>query len=73
MWAMNFQMFKLVLEKAEEPEIKLPENYIQYLLITYKGKESEKNRYTDRDTFRYNWITLLYTQNTVNQLYFNEK
>ena len=23
-WAMNFQMFKLVLEKAEEPEIKLP-------------------------------------------------
>ena len=24
MWAMNFHMFKLVLEKAEEPEIKLP-------------------------------------------------
>ena len=24
MSAMNFQMFKLVLEKAEEPEIKLP-------------------------------------------------
>ena len=24
MWIMNFQMFKLVLEKAEEPEIKLP-------------------------------------------------
>ena len=23
MWTMNFQMFKLVLEKAEEPEIKL--------------------------------------------------
>ena len=23
-WAVNFQMFKLVLEKAEEPEIKLP-------------------------------------------------
>ena len=23
-WSMNFQMFKLVLEKAEEPEIKLP-------------------------------------------------
>ena len=22
MWAVNFQMFKLVLEKAEEPEIK---------------------------------------------------
>ena len=24
MWTMNFQMFKWVLEKAEEPEIKLP-------------------------------------------------
>ena len=24
MWTMNFQMFKLVLKKAEEPEIKLP-------------------------------------------------
>ena len=24
MWTMNFQMFKLVLETAEEPEIKLP-------------------------------------------------
>ena len=24
MWTMNFQMFKLVLEKAKEPEIKLP-------------------------------------------------
>ena len=23
MWTMNFQMFKLVLEKSEEPEIKL--------------------------------------------------
>ena len=24
MWTVNFQLFKLVLEKAEEPEIKLP-------------------------------------------------
>ena len=24
MWTMNFKMFKLDLEKAEEPEIKLP-------------------------------------------------
>ena len=24
MWTVNFQMFKLYLEKAEEPEIKLP-------------------------------------------------
>ena len=26
MWTMNFQMFKLVLEKAEEPEIKFPKS-----------------------------------------------
>ena len=26
MWTMNFQMFKLELEKAEEPEIKLPKS-----------------------------------------------
>ena len=26
-WTMNFQMFKLVLEKAEEPEIKLPTSF----------------------------------------------
>jgi len=24
MWTINFQMFKMDLEKAEEPEIKLP-------------------------------------------------
>ena len=27
MWTENFQMFKLVLEKAEEPEIKLPTSF----------------------------------------------
>ena len=27
MWTMNFQMFKLDLEKAEEPEIKLPTSF----------------------------------------------
>ena len=27
MWTMNFQMFKLYLEKAEEPEIKLPTSF----------------------------------------------
>ena len=44
MWTMNFQMFKLVLEKAEEPEIKLPtsagsckkqENSNLFLFIDY--------------------------------------
>ena len=39
MWTVNFQMFKLVLEKAEEPEIKLP---------TFKGssKKQESSRKT---------------------------
>ena len=39
MWTMNFQMFKLVLEKAEEPEIKL---------LTYAGsmKKQDSSRKT---------------------------
>ena len=39
MWIMNLQMFKLVLEKAEEPEIKLP---------TYSGswKKQDSSRKT---------------------------
>ena len=49
-WTLNFQMFKLVLEKAEEPEIKLPtsvgtskrqdisrETSISSLLTTYQS------------------------------------
>ena len=39
MWTMKFQMFKLVLEKAEEPEIKLP---------TYVG--SSKKQQSSRKT-----------------------
>ena len=37
---MNFQIFKLVLEKAEEPEIKLPTS-----ARSSKKKESQKNIY----------------------------
>ena len=37
---MNFQMFKLVLEKAEEPEIKLPTS-----AGSLKKQESSKNIY----------------------------
>ena len=37
MWAMNFQMFKLDLEKAEEPEIKLPT-----LAESWKKQESSR-------------------------------
>ena len=38
---MNFQMFKLVLEKAEEPEIKLP----TYAGSWKKQRSSKKNIY----------------------------
>ena len=38
-WIMNFQMFKLVLEKAEEPEIKLPTS-------TGSSKKQESSRKT---------------------------
>ena len=37
MWTVNFQMFKLVLEKAEEPEIKLPTS-------TGSSKKQESSR-----------------------------
>ena len=40
-------------------------NYTQYLSITYNGKESEKRI---RYICMYNWITLLYSWNIINQL-----
>ena len=40
-WTMNFQMFKLVLEKAEEPEIKLPTS-----IGSLKKQESSRKTYT---------------------------
>ena len=40
-WTMNFQMFKLVLEKAEEPEMKLPTS----VGSTNKAREFQKNIY----------------------------
>ena len=39
-WTVNFQMFKLVLEKAEEPEIKLPT-----CAGSLKKQEFQKNIY----------------------------
>ena len=38
---MNFQMFKLVLEKAEEPEIKLPTS-----VESYKKQENSRKTFT---------------------------
>ena len=45
---MNFQMFKLVLEKAEEPEIKLPTSVGNSKWITNVGssKKQESSRKT---------------------------
>ena len=40
MWNVNFQMFKLVLERAEEPEIKLPTS-----TGSSKKQEFQKNIY----------------------------
>ena len=40
MWIVNFQMFKLDLEKAEEPEIKLPTS-----VGSLKKHEFQKNIY----------------------------
>ena len=42
MWTVNFQMFKLVLEKAEEQEIKLP-----------TSAESSKREESSRKTYFY--------------------
>ena len=41
MWTVNFQMFKLILEKAEEPEIKLPTS----TGLSKKQESSRKNIY----------------------------
>ena len=40
MWTVKFQMFKLVLEKAEEPDIKLPTS-----VGSLKKQEFQKNIY----------------------------
>ena len=46
MWTVNFQIFKLVLEKAEEPKIKLPTN----------NGSSEKARVPEKHLFLFYWL-----------------
>ena len=46
MWAMNFQMFKLVSEKAEEPEIKLPTSI----------RSSKSNRVPEKHLLLLYWL-----------------
>ena len=45
MWTVNFQMFKLVLEKAEEPEIKLPTSAGSLKKQESSRKNKNKNIY----------------------------
>ena len=47
MWAVNFQMFKLDLEKAEEPEIKLP---------TSAGSSKKNNRIPEKHLLLLFWL-----------------
>ena len=47
MWTMNFQIFKLVLEKAEEPEIKLP---------TSAGSSKKSRRVLEKHPFLLYWL-----------------
>ena len=44
-WAVNFQMFKLVLEKAEEPEIKLPTSDESWKKHVFCNKKSSRETY----------------------------
>ena len=58
-WTVNFQMFKLVLEKAEEPEIKLPTS-------TESLKKQESSRKTSTSASLTKLKLLLYgSQETV--------
>ena len=50
MWTENFQIFKLDLEKAEEPEIKLP-----------TSTESQKNQESSRKTYTSALLTMSLT------------
>ena len=56
MWTKNFQMFKLDLEKAEEPEIKLPTSVGSY-------KKQENSRKTSASLTMLNPLTVWITAN----------
>ena len=52
MWTMNFQMFKLVLEKAEEPGVKLPTS-----VGSWKKEESSRKTFdcVDHNKLENSW------------------
>ena len=45
MWTMKFQLFKLVIEKAEGPEIKLPTSVGSLKKQEFQKREMQKNIY----------------------------
>ena len=55
---MNFQMYKLVLEKAEEPEIKLPTS-------AGSSKKQESSRKTTWEAHIPHYLFILHTINSV--------
>ena len=57
-WTMNFQMFKLDLEKAEEPEIKLPTSF-----GSLKKRESSRKTSTSTLLIMPNHLTVWITIN----------
>ena len=58
MWTMNFQMFKLVLGKAEEPEIKLPTS-----VGSSKKQESSREKSTSALLIMPKLLTMWITTN----------
>ena len=59
MWTVNFQMFKLDLEKAEEPEIKLPA-----FIGSLKKEESSRKTYTSALLTKAKPLTVWITTNS---------
>ena len=57
MWTMNFQMFKLYLEKAEEPEIRFPTS-------AWSEKKQEHSRKTSTSASLTTWKTWCISQQT---------
>ena len=67
---MNFQMFKLDLEKAEEPEIKLPTSYGSSKKQENARKTSTSGLLTKPKPLTV-WITANYGKNLVEGLHSN--
>ena len=56
MWTVNFQMFKLVLEKAEEPETKLPTSTGSSKKQESSRKKKQTNKKKNKHLFLLYWL-----------------